>query len=431
MRASEEHQPWRESEEWLGGRATAATRGETTAYWFGALVWNALGIPIGVLAARGDSADVPPSLTYLLPLFTLTGLLIFVGAVRHTLRRRRFKHLELQLDPFPGALGGHAGGTVDLPSIRPSDAEFRAVLLCVHSRTVKTRNSRGTADEVVWSDEMIPTAEGYGIGARLRFTFDVPADLPPTSGEPDDHHYWAVRLTASLPGADLDEVFTVPVYVTHPPRTAEHASLRTPTLADGLPGWSVSARYERGDLRISYRTGRGGFGTIMMIVFGVVFASAGAGIFQSAARLGDGSGLGGVANAFGGLFGAAFVGIGALLLLPGVYLLLNSLEVRIGHGHIESVRSFLGLRRRHAASIDEIARIEASLSGQTGQGAKAVRSYKLRAYAKDGAKIPLGDGIRGDFRLARLVDLVEDVTGLSVERKRLALSTWQGPSPTP
>jgi hypothetical protein len=354
--------------------------------------------------------------------------LIFVGAVRHTLRRRRFKHLELRLDPFPGALGGHAGGTVDLPSIRPSDAEFRAVLLCVHSRTVTTRNSRGTADEVVWSDEIVPTAEGYGIGTRLRFTFDVPADFPPTSGDPDDHHYWAVRLTASLPGADLDEVFTVPVYATHPPRTAEQPSQRRQTLADGLPGWSVSAHYERGDLRISYRKGRGGFGTIMMIVFGMVFASAGVGMFQSAVRIGSGSGLGGAATVFGGLFGAAFVSVGALLLLPGVYLLLNSLEVSIGQGRIESVRSFVGLRRRHAASIDEIAKIEASLSGQTGQGVKAVRTYRLRAFAKGGAKIPLGDGIRGDFRLARLVDLVEDVTGLVVERKRLALSTWQGPS---
>ena len=151
-------------------------------------------------------------------------------------------------------------------------------------------------------------------------------------------------------------------------------------------------------------------------------------MFQSAVRIGSGSGLGGAATVFGGLFGATFVGVGALLLLPGVYLLLNSLEVRIGQGRIESVRSFVGLRRRHAASIDEVAKIEASLSGQTGQGVKAVRTYRLRAFARGGAKIPLGDGIRGDFRLARLVDLVEDVTGLVVERKRLALSTWQGPS---
>ena len=192
--------------------------------WLFAVIWNALGSPLGWMVLKGDE-DLGVFLAWVLPLFAFTGLALLIIAVRDTMRWRRFGGLAIELDPFPGSIGGHAGGSVELP-LRPSDTfELSTTLSCVHVRISKSSNNSSKWESVVWARQMVPEAGRSGTGVRARFTFELPEGLPETEEPSDSYHKWTVRVAAKLPGADLDQAFEVPVYRTPEPLLAERAAL--------------------------------------------------------------------------------------------------------------------------------------------------------------------------------------------------------------
>jgi hypothetical protein len=56
--------------------------------------------------------------------------------------------------------------------------------------------------------------------------------------------------------------------------------------------------------------------------------------------------------------------------------------------------------------------------GQVGQGAKASVRYEIKAHLVAGGSVVLGDGIRGVAHLDRIVKLIEEETGRTVELER-------------
>jgi hypothetical protein len=94
--------------DWARGVAKSAGRKELRSLWFGAVIMNTLGLPVGWMALSGDQ-DLPLYFRVALPAFTLLGLLVFFMAVRDTLRWCRFSRLEMTLDPLPARSGGRWG----------------------------------------------------------------------------------------------------------------------------------------------------------------------------------------------------------------------------------------------------------------------------------------------------------------------------------
>lgn len=403
---------------WNGGRVGASTSKELFAHWFGSVIWNLLAIPVTIAwwTQRG-SGDWPPFLDFVLPLFGALGLVILFQAIRATLRWRRFRGMELVLDPFPGSLGGHVGGSVELPLLRPGGADFKVSLSAVHRRVTRGKNG-STWESVLWSREIRPKVESVALGVRLRFTFEVPEELQPSQPKSDDQIYWAVRVRAELPGADLDQAFEVPVLTTPEPLFAE-----APALADDvpddpfdLPRATVRAERSHGRVTLDYPRGREGYAGLMMIVFGAVFAGAGWFIFDTSRGFADGSGLDVLVTMFTGVFLFIFGGVGLLLLFLGVFTLVNRLTVELSQAQITSTRSVV-FRKRREARIDEVERIYLKVNGQVGQGAKAEVKYEIRAVLESGKKIPLGDGIPGNALAMQIAGIIARATGLQVEEE--------------
>ena len=123
--------------DWASGVASTAGRKELITHWVGAAIMNALGLPVGWVALFGDR-DLPVYLQVVLPSFTLLGLLILFVAVRESLRWRRFGRLEMTLDPLPGSIGGHVGGSLELPLHQAAASDCRVMLMCIRDRLVKT-----------------------------------------------------------------------------------------------------------------------------------------------------------------------------------------------------------------------------------------------------------------------------------------------------
>lgn len=56
--------------------------------WLFAVIWNALGLPVGWMVLKGNE-DLGVFLAWVLPLFVFTGVSLLFVAVRDTMRWRR------------------------------------------------------------------------------------------------------------------------------------------------------------------------------------------------------------------------------------------------------------------------------------------------------------------------------------------------------
>ncbi|MCH8810212.1 MAG: hypothetical protein IID07_00165 [Gemmatimonadetes bacterium] len=401
--------------DWASGVASTAGRKELITHWVGAAIMNVLGLPVGWIALFGDR-DLPVYLQVVLPSFTLLGLLILFVAVRESLRWRRFGRLEMTLDPLPGSIGGHVGGSLELPLHQAAGSDCRVMLMCIRDRLVKTKDGSSRSESVEWARETLPDLGRSGSGVRLRYTFEVPEGLPPSEEPSDDYHKWVIRVQADLPGADLDQVFEVPALLVDPPLQAREPALAEATAAEALElsPRVVRVHRSRGGLTLYFPAGRGGLGGIMLLIFGAVFAGAGVFAFVTTADIGADGVIGGVTVVFGGFFLLVFGGVGALMMLLGLYSLVNSLVVEIRNGKVTARRSFFVPFSR-TARFDEIQRIEMDVHSRVGQGAKSSSHVRIRGIVRGGRRISLGDDVPLGRQSEILAALLEEAIGVPVE----------------
>ena len=401
---------------WAEGWASAASGREVVTQWVATAIWNAMGIPIAWIAFFGDK-DLGLPMTVGLVAFAAVGILLLVFAVRGTLRWRRFGKLRIELDPQPGSLGEHVGGTIELPVHQLDETSIRVLLLCINDRLVETSDGSGRRESIGWAAEVIPKIERSGSGVRIRFTLEIPPDLPPTTAKSDDYIKWVVRVQAELPGADLDQTFEVPVLQLDPVRHAASPALASPTTAADalvLSDTIVRVRRQRGGLTLYYPVGRGGYAGIMLLIFGAVFAGMGTFFFSKTVSMMDGSVFAIVFMIFSSGFLVVFGGVGGLIMLLGLYSLVNSLVVEIRNGKISTRRWFF-LPFKRSARLEDVERVEMDVSSRMGDGAKAERKVRVRAFLKGGKRLCLGDDVPWGQPSEALAGLLSAELGMPVD----------------
>lgn len=383
--------------------------GQLRARWTTALVTNGVFGPVALLILTGRIETASPWWDRILVGIAVAALLLWVPAIRETLRWLRFRRITLVPDPPEGSLGGHLGGSLRLPGPELRDAAFRIDAVCLASEA----EDEPGGPSVHWIRSVEPRVDPGANGVRVTFALPLPDELPPTG----PLHRWAVRVAADLPGADLDLTFPVPVDRHHPPLGSGHPETDTP------PGRAGSERVDRhisiesspGTTLLRYRTGRSLGSGVALGVFGSVFLASG--IFAGRTSW----------QGFGGLFDALFSGvgllfltlfglIGGLLLLFGIWQIGNGLRVEAGPRRIRVTRRFFFLPGpTREWPRDEIDRIEVRVSGQQLRGARTRVEYSVRGVTGTGGRIPLGDGIQGPIRLERVTRALTAATGLPVE----------------
>jgi len=117
------------------------------------------------------------------------------------------------------------------------------------------------------------------------------------------------------------------------------------------------------------------------ILFGVIFAGAGAFI-----------GIGAGHPILGTVFGA----VGGLVLLLGLYIMLNSLEVSQDGGSIRAVRRILGIPvSDKTMPCNAFSRFDKKSSMQMQSGGKHTVFYTVAAVDGAGNRLTVGEGFRG------------------------------------
>lgn len=389
-RSAQEHRdsPWLANEKWTTAKIKSSSK--TTMYfaWGFAVFWNILSAPLPfvVYAEITDGNNWPAMLGLLFPAIGL-GMIFF--AVRRTQEWTRFGPAPVSLDPFPGSIGGHVGGTIDINLPYAAKNRFSFTLTSIRSYISGSGKNRSRRENAEWQNSQMARSTQGIKGSRLAFRFEVPPQLTESDAAPEEDTYylWRLNLKADLDGVDINRDYEIPVYP-----TAERSS----ELSD-FPVEQAKFEQERID--------RNAIEKLIVLRFGVDGKSM---YFPMARNLVPGTVgffLGSIFAGIGwflgfregqALMGTIFGGIGALVMFGSLYSILNSLTVSLHNGYLVAVRRLLGItvRKSRMRRVDFL-RFKKTVSSTTRSGSSLVARYALFAISKGGKNMLVGEGFQG------------------------------------
>ena len=400
--------PWLLNDSWQTNEIRSGSRSAMWGAWVFAIFWNAISsfVPFVIFGEIEDGNYI--ALVALL--FPLVGVGLLAWAIRRSLEWRRFGPSPVVLDPFPGSIGGHVGGTIDLNIPFDPQTEFRLTLTSINSHMSGSGDDRSHREKALWQDAIIAHAAPGSRGTRLTFRFDVPDDLQPSDAEPGDNYVlWRLNVAAELPGTDLDRDYELPVYATGQESRflsgyeIERAQAAQNTFDIQQVRKLVNLSHESTGKRLVFPIGRFFAGPLGGILVGSTFAGIGWFLFtHEDARI----------------FGSVFGGIGALLALAFFYMMFNSLEVRQTPSGLRTVRRLLGIPIRSTdLARSNIATLMKKSTMQSQSGGKHTVYYSVYAVDRSGRKHVLGDGFRGESQANVAIELISKEFGIEVEEE--------------
>lgn len=400
--------PWLLNDSWQTNEIRSGSRSSMWGAWAFAVLWCAISsfIPFAVVGELEDGNYI--ALVGLL--FPLVGMGLLAFAGRRTLEWRRFGPSPVMLDPFPGSIGGHVGGTIDLNLPFDPQNEFRLTLTNIHSYMSGSGDDRSRREKAKWQDAIIAQAERSSRGTRLTFRFDVPEDLEPSDAEQKDSYFlWRLNLAAELPGTDLDRDYELPVYDTgQESRFLKGYAIERARAAQS----SLDMKAVRELVNLSHETS----GKRLMFPMGRFFAGPLGGILIGAVFVGSGWFL--VSHEGARIFGSIFAIIGALLALGFFYMMFNSLEVRQTPSGLKTIRRVLGIPTRSTElARSNIATLKKKSTMQSQSGSKHTMYYSVYAVDRMGKEHVLGDGFKGESQANVALELIGREFGIRVEEE--------------
>ncbi len=422
---------WQSRSGWEDERiASDAARG-TLFYWGFAIFWNAVSTP--VVFVIPDELARQNYAVLLILLFPLVGLFLVYKALQRTLEYRRFGKLPLHLDPYPGAIGGHVGGSIQVRNLdyrQAAEAETLAVTLeCVYSYVSGSGKNRSRRESIKWAERGRPRIDKAIEGVNLSFRFDVPDNLPEADVEQSGaYHFWRLGVHAEIPGIDLDRQYNIPVFATgdrsrsvghdisaqfdaERKKRAEAAGLAIASGRFDIDGLSRALRLRQEGNSIHLRFPM--FRNRILTLFAAVFAG---GFGFASYNIGGMIGDGGLFGIFMLIFGIPFFVVALLAAMATVYLPLNNLSVSIRPGEVSVLRRLLVIpvyRRR--LERGEISRLGIKRSGSTGQGIDKIEHYKIFATDRQGRKVTIAEDIDGENVAEHFRDYLARRIGVAVE----------------
>ena len=396
--------PWLLDDDWQTDTIRSSSKASMYGVWAFAALWNLISAPLPFMM-YDEVVNKGNTLALVALLFTAVGIGLLTWAIRRTLEWRRFGASPVTLDPFPGSIGGHVGGTIDLALPYDANNDFQLTLTNLKSYISGSGKNRSRNEQAEWQDMIVAHAESTGSGTRLTFRFDVPEGLDESDAEREDTYYiWRLNLSADIEGIDLDRSFDIPVYATATQSRSlsrlavERSTEKQTAMADKAVLDIIKLVHDAGGRRMKYPIGRNLGTSLIGFIVGSVFAAVGGFlIFSEGERL----------------FGTVFGGIGALFALGTLYSMANSLEVSRDTNGIKTVRRVFGIPVKHShMGSHEFVRFDKDSRFQTQGAGKHVMHYSIYAVDRNGDKIVVGEGFKGDSQAEAAIRLMSDILRL-------------------
>jgi hypothetical protein len=398
--------PWLLDDDWQTATIRSSSKASMYGVWAFAALWNLISAPLPFVM-YDEVVNKGNYLALVALLFTAVGIALIVWAIRRTLEWRRFGASPVTLDPFPGSIGGHVGGTIELAVPHDPAIEFQLSLTNIKSYISGSGKNRSRNEKAKWQDMIVAHAESTGRGTRLTFRFDVPEGLDESDADRDDTYYiWRLNLSAELDGTDLDRSYDIPVYATATQSRSlsklavERGREKQTARADKAVLKIVNLTHDAGGRRMKYPAGRNFLAALPGFIVGIVFAAVGWVVAPDA----------------GIFFASVFGGLGALVAIGTLYSMLNSLEVSRDSNGIRTVRRILGIPiKRSSMGSHEFVMFKKDSRFQSQGAGKHVMHYSIYAVDRHGDKVTVGEGFKGDSQAEAAIRLIGDVLRLRSE----------------
>ena len=157
--------PWLLNDDWQTATIKSSSKSSMWGAWIFAVMWNLISSPLPFVLYE-EVMEKENTLAIVGLLFPIVGIGLLVWAVRRTLEWTTFGPAPVTLDPFPGSIGGHVGGTIDLKIPFNASNEFAVTLTNVHSYTSGSGKNRSQREKAVWQKNLIAHAATGPVDSR-------------------------------------------------------------------------------------------------------------------------------------------------------------------------------------------------------------------------------------------------------------------------
>ena len=422
---------WQNRKGWEDARIKSGASKGVLFFWGFAVIWNAISIPVSFVLPRELEQENYAALLVLL--FPAVGLFLIYKAIQRTLEYRRFGRVLFTMDPFPGAIGGHVGGTIqvkNLDYLRAREAQNLSVTLeCVYSYVSGSGKNRSRRESIKWAERGQPKIDNAIKGVNLVFRFDVPEHLPQADAEQSGaYHFWRLSVSAEVPGIDLNRSYNIPVFATGETsrrighdisaqaadarkREADAVGLAIASGRFDIEGLSraMRLRQEGNRIHLKFPMFRNRFLTLFAATFAGGFGFACYSMFETT----SGGGLFGI---FIAIFAIPFLLVALVAACATIYLPFNNLSVSIQPGEVSVLRrlTVIPVYRRQLQRAD-ISHLSIKRSGSTGQGVDKIEHFKIYAVDTRGGKLTLAEDIDGEDVAMHFRDFLAQRIGVATK----------------
>jgi len=415
-------QPWLNKKEWRNYRIRSGAKKGMIGMWAFAIIWNGISSPI--LFVLEDEIRKGNYAALIGLLFPLIGLFLIKKSWNMTREWQRFGIIELEMDPFPGSIGGHVGGSLVIKNVHDFKANYKVELECVYSYMSGSGDNRSRRESIKWAEGGFAKVVTAAQGVRIKFRFDVPDNLAEADVEQSGNYYfWRLRVSSGLPGVDLNREYNIPVFKTLAYSTSIRHDLSA-QVEENRENKAIksqaaisSGNFDRTALVRSLRYKNKGnkqifyfpmFRNKMLTLFALVFAG---GFDFAAYSIIEGFGDGRIMGVGIFIFSIPFALVGLFASIAAIYLPFNNLTTTILTQGVERKiktlrRLFIFPIKYHAIPAGEIKKMEVKSSGSTGQGVKQIKHYKLIAHTQTFKKITIAEDIDGEDLAHQLKDFM-------------------------
>ncbi|HTQ61864.1 MAG TPA: HEAT repeat domain-containing protein [Candidatus Solibacter sp.] len=424
--------PWLWRADWANRRADSLKKNTQITAWLVCIFGNLVIIPVAANLAQQFGHANDPRMFIVLGVCAI-GVILFVFALRSTLRHRRFGSTYFEFDSLPFFTGSHLTGRIHLQLDADAQHGIDLRLSCVRRTVTGTGNNRSTVQTVLWQADQIVQSGAMGtdpLGRTIPVDFAIPSDAYLTDHDnSSDQVLWLLHAQADVPGINYKDEFEVPVFKTS--SVVDSAPADNSSEAFGFSNQSPSSSMDAGQVtppenpKVVISSQDGGtefyfrpFRSVARAAFLLIFTVTWSGVVYLLFRSNS------------PWFFALIFGFADLFLILAVFhTALGSERIRVGNGEIVSSKLVLGIGSTKRFPVSEIDSIVPVTGGQQGNGPGST-TYSIRLRTKNGKRITLADEIASRQEARWIVAQIESLAGLKIDT-RIEVTAPFGAPPQP
>src|SRR5208337_2812095 len=413
--------PWLWRKDWAASRAESKNRNRAFGLWAAAIFANGILLTLAFTTLPQLWRTSDPKI-FLVLAFCMVGVFLAGGAIRASIRRKRFGQTYFEFASLPFSPGRTLKGTIHLRFNTEARHGIDLSLSCVRQVVTGAGKNRSTFESVLWqADTNVPREllmPGPMGDAAIPVEFSVPSDAYESNHDDlNDQVLWLLHAQADVPGVNFSDDFEVPVFRLTPSSSLASASDpasvflsngQAPTAPPAFQSDSTDVPAPSnpkvvfsigmdGSAEFYFRAFRNPSQVLTLICFAAVWTGIVYFLEHSKAPM----------------FFTVVFGLAELFLIYGViHFTLISFRIRAGNGKIVVRRSLLGIGSSREYPFSEITQILPVTSAQQ-PGSKA--SYSLRLLTRDGRKVKLADMIDNRQEARWVAAQLEKFVGLKLD----------------